>query len=144
MWKLVRKLEYIRTYLDDLLILSNEDFKFDLIKLEMVLARLFVTGMKIDAEKFKFLLHEIEYLGYWIALQSDSTGKQKSGGHIAMLNHLLLGRNCVNSLAFSIIAGTCTSIEVTYWPPLTEPLSDKNKFQWLPQHITAFEISKRL
>ena len=62
MSKLMQKLEYVRTYLDDLLILSNKDFKDHLIKLEMVLARLSVAGMKINAEKSKFLTDEIEYL----------------------------------------------------------------------------------
>jgi hypothetical protein len=42
MSKLVQDMEYVKTYLDDLLILTNRDnsFKDHLLKLEMVLARL--------------------------------------------------------------------------------------------------------
>jgi hypothetical protein len=37
--KLVQDLEYVKTYLDDLLILTNRSFKDNQFKLEMVLAR---------------------------------------------------------------------------------------------------------
>jgi hypothetical protein len=40
MYKLNQDLEYVRTYLDDLLILTNKSFNNHLIKLEMVLVRL--------------------------------------------------------------------------------------------------------
>jgi dihydroorotate dehydrogenase len=40
MSKLVQDMEYVKTYLDDLLILTNSSFKGHLFKLEMVLARL--------------------------------------------------------------------------------------------------------
>jgi dihydroorotate dehydrogenase len=40
MLKLVQDMEYVKTYLDDLLILTNNSFKDHLLKLEMVLARL--------------------------------------------------------------------------------------------------------
>jgi dihydroorotate dehydrogenase len=44
MSKLVQDMEYVKTYLDDLLILSNSSFKDHLLKLEMVLARLSTAG----------------------------------------------------------------------------------------------------
>jgi hypothetical protein len=40
MSKLVQDMEYVKTYLDDMLILTNNSFKDHLLKLEMVLARL--------------------------------------------------------------------------------------------------------
>jgi hypothetical protein len=40
MSKLVQDMEYVKTYLDDLLILTNISFKDHLLKLETVLARL--------------------------------------------------------------------------------------------------------
>jgi hypothetical protein len=40
MSKLVQDMEYVKTYLDDLLILTNSSFKEHLLKLEIVLARL--------------------------------------------------------------------------------------------------------
>jgi hypothetical protein len=40
MSNLVQDMEYVKTYLDDLLVLTDSRFKDHLLKLEMVLARL--------------------------------------------------------------------------------------------------------
>jgi hypothetical protein len=47
MFKLVQDREYVKTYLDDLLILTNNSFKDHLLKLEMILARLSTAGMRV-------------------------------------------------------------------------------------------------
>jgi dihydroorotate dehydrogenase len=47
MSKLVQDMEYVKTYLDDLLILTNSSFKDHLHKLEMVLARLSTNAMLV-------------------------------------------------------------------------------------------------
>jgi hypothetical protein len=44
-------LEYVKTYLDDLLLLTNSSFADHQMKLEMVLARLSTAGMIVDASK---------------------------------------------------------------------------------------------
>jgi hypothetical protein len=71
MSKLVQDMEYVKTYLDDLLILTNRNnsFKDHLLKLEMVLARLSTAGMRVNISKSKFFAEQIEYLGYWITRQ---------------------------------------------------------------------------
>jgi Reverse transcriptase (RNA-dependent DNA polymerase) len=66
MSKLTQGMTYVKTYLDDLLILTNNNFQDHRTKLEMVLARLSTAGMRINAEKSKFLTEQIECLGYWI------------------------------------------------------------------------------
>jgi hypothetical protein len=43
-----------RYYFDDLLILTNNSFKYHLIKVEMVLARLSTAGMRVNISKSKF------------------------------------------------------------------------------------------
>jgi hypothetical protein len=50
MSKLVQDMEYVNTYLDDLLILTirNNSFKDHLLKFEMVLARLSTNGMIVN------------------------------------------------------------------------------------------------
>ena len=55
---------YVRTYLDDLLIISNGSFSNHLRQLDTVLSRLRTAGLKINAEKSAFFAPEIEYLGY--------------------------------------------------------------------------------
>jgi hypothetical protein len=65
-------------YLDDLLILTNSSFK-DLLKLEIVLARLSTTGMRVNISKSKFFAEQIEYLvlRYWITRQGIQPMRNK-------------------------------------------------------------------
>ena len=55
MSKLTQDLEYVKTYLDDLLILTNNNFADHLTKLEMVLSRLSTAGMRVNTTKDKSL-----------------------------------------------------------------------------------------
>jgi hypothetical protein len=63
-WNMLR----LTFYLDDLLTLTNSTFKDHLLKLEMVLARLSITGMRVDISKSKFFAEQIEYM---VSLISD-------------------------------------------------------------------------
>jgi hypothetical protein len=70
MSKLVQDMEYVKTYLDDLLILTNNSFKDHLLKLEMFLARLSTAGMRVNISKSRFFAEQIELIiGYWITRQ---------------------------------------------------------------------------
>jgi hypothetical protein len=62
MAKLVQEIEYVKTNLDDLLILTNKSFKDHLLKLEMGLARFSSPGMTVNISKSKFFAERIEYL----------------------------------------------------------------------------------
>ena len=64
MSELMIALEYVRTYLDDLLIITKASLRDHLDKLRKVLTRLREAGLKINADKSKFFAHETEYLGY--------------------------------------------------------------------------------
>jgi hypothetical protein len=79
MFKLVQDMEYVKTmhYLDDLLILTNSSFKDHLLKLEMVLARLSTTGMRVNISKSKFFAEQIEYMVYWITRQGNQPMRKK-------------------------------------------------------------------
>ncbi len=60
-------LEFVCTYVDELLITSNSIFEDHLHQLEIVLKRLRRAGLKINAENSSFFAPEIEYLGYILA-----------------------------------------------------------------------------
>jgi hypothetical protein len=49
MSKFVQDMEYVKTYLDDLLILTHSSFKDHLLKLEMVLSRLSTAEIRVNA-----------------------------------------------------------------------------------------------
>jgi hypothetical protein len=62
---LMEALEYVRVYIDDLLILSKGSFEEDhLSKLREVMTRLRDAGLRVNAAKSYFGEAEIEYLGY--------------------------------------------------------------------------------
>jgi hypothetical protein len=58
-------------------ILTNSSFKDHLLKLEIVLARLSTTGVRVNISKSKFFAEQIEYLGYWITRQGIQTIRNK-------------------------------------------------------------------
>jgi hypothetical protein len=64
MSELMITLEFVRTYLDDLLAITKADLCDHLDKLKLVLTRLRAAGLKVNADKSKFCAHETEYLGY--------------------------------------------------------------------------------
>ena len=61
---LMGDLEFVRTYLDDLLILTKSSFDEHIQKLDKVLNRLKSAGLHINADKSTFAANNIEYLGY--------------------------------------------------------------------------------
>ena len=63
MSNLFRDLEFVREYIDDLLITSNGSLQDHLDKVGQVLERLHKTGLKVNANKLKFCRTEVEYLG---------------------------------------------------------------------------------
>ncbi len=64
MSNLMATLEFVRTYLDDLLIITKGSLEDHLEKLSMVLTRLQDAGLKINANKSNLCTLEKEYLGY--------------------------------------------------------------------------------
>jgi hypothetical protein len=60
----MQHVNFVRTYLDDLLVISGSDFDDHLEKLEVVLKLLSDKGFRVNAEKSTFCADEIEYLRY--------------------------------------------------------------------------------
>ncbi|WP_250537472.1 reverse transcriptase domain-containing protein, partial [Caballeronia sp. AZ10_KS36] len=67
MSNLMMDLEYVRAYIDDLLVTTKGSFEDHLQKLERVLNRLEDAGLKVNASKSFFAKEGLEYLGYWIS-----------------------------------------------------------------------------
>ena len=59
-------LDYVRTYIDDLLCISNGTYEDHLDKLDKVLSILKKSDFKINANKSFFCQKELEYLGFKI------------------------------------------------------------------------------
>ena len=85
MSELMMSLEYVRTYLDDLLIISNGSFEDHLDKLKVVFQRLSDAGLKVNADKCTFCADEIEYLGYVLTRDGIKPQKNKVQAILALL-----------------------------------------------------------
>ena len=59
-------MEFVRVYLDDLLILTTSTWEDHLKKLERVLRKVQEVGLQVNAHKSYFGRSEIEYLGFWV------------------------------------------------------------------------------
>jgi hypothetical protein len=64
MGNLVATLEYIRAYIDNLLVITKGSLDDHLDKLKQVFIQLRDAGLKINATKSIFCAQETEYLGY--------------------------------------------------------------------------------
>ncbi len=64
MMDLMEALEYVRAYIDNLLVITRGTLEDHLDKLREVLRRLREAGLKVNTAKSHFCTHEIEYLVY--------------------------------------------------------------------------------
>ncbi len=60
---LMASLEFVRAYMDNLLIITRGILDKHLQKIETLLTRLRDAGLKVNAAKSSFYAHEIQYLG---------------------------------------------------------------------------------
>ena len=63
---LMSGLEFVHTYLDDVLVLTTGTWDDHLHKLDTVLHHIAKAGLTVNATKSAFGKPEIEYLGFWI------------------------------------------------------------------------------
>jgi hypothetical protein len=81
-------LEYVRAYIDDLLVITRGTLEDHLEKLGEVLRKLCKAGLKVNAAKSFFCTHEIEYLGYILLTRGGIKPQQKKVQAILTLNPL--------------------------------------------------------
>jgi hypothetical protein len=133
MSKLTQGMTYVKIYLDDLLILTNNNFQDHLTKLDMVLARLSTAGMRINAEKSKFFTEQIEYLGYWITRKGIQPVQNK-------VEAILKIKAPTSRKELRQVIGIVNYYRDMWFrrsellAPLTSLKSNNVKFEWLPSH----------
>ena len=77
MMDLMESLEYVRAYIDDLLVITRGTLEDHLEKLNEVHRRLRDAGFKVNATKSFFCTHETEYLGYILAREGIKPQQKK-------------------------------------------------------------------
>ncbi len=80
MMDLMASLDYVRAYIDDLLIITRGTLDDHLSKVKMVLTRLREAGLKVNAPKSFFCTHEIEYLWYILTREGIKTPAKEVAG----------------------------------------------------------------
>ena len=84
MSELMASLEFVRTYLDDLLCISKGSLDDHLNKLRRVLIRLRDAGLTVNARKSSFCAVETEYLGYVLSRDGIKPQPQKVQAILAL------------------------------------------------------------
>ena len=74
---LMATLEFVRTYLDNVLTITNSIFSDQLEKLEQMLKKLDEAGLRVNVSKSHFCTSELEYLGYVLLHEMVSSRKMK-------------------------------------------------------------------
>jgi hypothetical protein len=80
----------VRTYVDDLLVISASTFEDHVQKLDIVLKLLSEHGLSINAGKTAFCANEIEYIGYWIT----KSGIQPMQKKVAAIKTMVAPKTC--------------------------------------------------
>ena len=143
MSELMAGLEFVRTYLDDILCITKSGFEDHLDKLERVFIRLAEVNLKVNAEKSFFAKPELEYLGFWVSRD----GIQPIAKKVEAIQKLTKPRTRRELRRFIGMVNYYRDM----WPrrsqilaPLTRLCSEKVKFEWGDIEQKAFNAMKRV
>lgn len=136
-------MDFVRAYIDDLLVLTKGDFEDHLEKLEEVLLRLEEAGLKVNAPKSFFARSEIEYLGYWITREGIKPMPKK----VEAFLKLAPPKNKKELRRFIGIVNYYRDMWIRrshVLAPLASLTSKKAKWKWEQQHEDAFQQAKKI
>jgi len=141
--ELFQGFEYVRAYIDDVLLVSSSDWNDHLQKLDKVLAKLGEAGLKVNADKSFFGRHECEYLGFWVTRD----GVRPLAKKVEAINNIKPPKNQKEVRRFVGLINYYRDM----WPrrahilaPLTRLTSKKVKFHWGEAEQKAFEDMKTI
>ena len=143
MSELFEGLDFVRTYIDDLLCLTKGDFNDHLEKLERVLYRLREAGLKVNGNKSFFARTELEYLGYWITRD----GMKPLPNKVKAILALETPSNRKELRSFIGIVNYYRDMWIRrshVLAPLASLTSTKTKWSWGPQQEVAFQTAKKI
>ena len=74
---LMDDLDFVRVYLENFLVITSGSFGKHLAKVEEVMKRLQLSGLKWNIDKCKFAVPKVEYLGYIITQEGIKPDLEK-------------------------------------------------------------------
>ena len=135
--------EYVRTYIDDLLIISNNSYDDHLEKLDKVFNKLQKAGFKVNAEKSFFAKGELEYLGFKITRDGimPLPDKVQAIKNIAVPKTKKQLRSFIGVINYYRDMWKHRSGILT---PLSSMTSKQAKWDWTPECQKAFDEIKKV
>ncbi len=149
-------LDYVRAYIDDLLIITRGTLEDHLSKIDTVLTWLRDAGLKVNAAKSFFCTHKIEYLGYTLTLMREGIKPQlkkvrailalEPPQHVKGLRHFLgmvqyyrdmWAKRSEMLAPLSDLVGECGETKTT-----KKNKTKKKPWRWDPIHQKAFDDVK--
>ena len=112
---LMASLEFVRSYMVDLLIITRQTLDKHLQKIKTVLTRLCDARLKVNAARSLFCAHEIEYLGYILTREGIKPQPKKVQAILA-LNLPNNVKELRHFLGWYNTTGTCGQDVVKCWP----------------------------
>ena len=143
MSELMDGLEFVRTYIDDLLCLTKGSFEDHLEKLERVFIRLQQAGLKVNAVKSFFARTELEYLGYWITREGIKPVDKK----VQAVLRIAEPKNRKELRSFIGVVNYYRDMWIRrshILAPLAQLTSKSTKWEWGEKQRKAFEMAKRV
>jgi len=152
---LMATLEWIKVYLDDLLIITRGNFEDHLDKLRQVLQRLQDAGLRVNADKSIFGSDEVEYLGYVLTRNGIKPQREKVSAILALTppksvkdlrkflgmvqyyRDLWKGRSHLLA-PLSDLVGECGHTKAT-----RKNNTKKKKWYWTDEHQKAYDDVKK-
>jgi hypothetical protein len=141
--ELFQDLDYIRAYIDDLLVLSNESWEEHLDKLTNVLTKLSNAGLKVNINKSFFGQTELEYLGYWITRE----GIQPLPKKINAIKNIAAPTTKKELRSFVGLINYYRDMWIRrsdVLAPLTSLTGKESKWDWTDTHQSAFNKIKQI
>jgi hypothetical protein len=140
---LMQHLNFVRTYLNDLLVISCITFDDHLERLECVLKILSDKDLLLNADKSTFCADETEYLGYWVS----RSGIQPIPTKVEATKNMVRPTKCKELRSFIGIVNYYRDMWVRMselLASLTSMTSKNVKFNWTDEHQKAFENIKKI
>jgi len=143
MSELMEGLEYVRAYIDDLLIISKGSYEEHLQDVSRVLGRLQAAGLKVNANKSSFARSELEYLGYWITREGIQPQPKKIQAmlNIAPPTNKSALRSFIGMVNYYRDAWIRRSDVLA---PLAALCGKNAKWNWTDVHQKSFDTMKRI
>jgi hypothetical protein len=140
---LMQHINFVRSYLDDLLVISSGTLDYHSEKMEVVFKLLSDKWLRVNAENSTFCAEEIEYLGYWIS----NSGIQHIPRKVEAIKNIVLPTTCRELRRFIGMVNYYRDMWVrrsSLLAPLTSMTSKTVKFVWTDLHQKAFENIKKI